>query len=83
MSEPILDPYVVWSNEHRAYWGPGRVGYTRSFNAAGRYSQEVAFEICRTSLPTAAHIGMVDALPIRVSDMNAFLEGGLIPPNVL
>lgn len=75
--------YVVWSNEHKAWWGPGRCGYTPHYNQAGRYSQDAAMEICRQSLPTALHIGIIDAIPVRVIDMGTFLDGAMIPPNVL
>ena len=77
------EPYVIWSNEHAAWWGPARCGYTIHFNEAGRYIQSVAFELCRSSLPTALNIGIIDAIPVRVSDMNAVFHGALIPPNVL
>ena len=31
--------YVIWSEEHGCWWGPGSHGYTRSLQAAGRYSK--------------------------------------------
>ena len=37
--------YVIWSEEHGAWWSPGRSGYTRSLSNAGRYSKEEAQEI--------------------------------------
>jgi hypothetical protein len=36
---------VIWSEEHGAWWAPGRSGYTRSLSNAGRYSKEEAQEI--------------------------------------
>ena len=40
------DPlYLVWSNEHRAWWAPDQRGYTRIIERAGRYQRDVAFEI--------------------------------------
>jgi hypothetical protein len=39
--------YVIWSEEHGAWWGPGRHGYTRSLKAAGRYGEAEAREIVR------------------------------------
>jgi hypothetical protein len=38
-------PYVIWSEEHLAWWGPGHHGYTRSLAKAGRYSKEAADHI--------------------------------------
>jgi hypothetical protein len=39
---PGFYPFVVWSFEHDAWWGPGRIGYTRDLAAAGRYSEAEA-----------------------------------------
>lgn len=39
--------WLVWSNEHRAYWRPNMAGYTTHAKAAGRYSEEDAIRICR------------------------------------
>lgn len=30
--------YVIWSNEHGAFWGHRRLGYVKSIDDAGRYS---------------------------------------------
>ena len=38
--------YLVWSNEHHAYWGPNKSGYTTSWLEAGRYTREEAAECC-------------------------------------
>jgi hypothetical protein len=39
------NPYVVWSIEHKAWWGPNHAGYTTSLDKAGRYSREDAVKI--------------------------------------
>ena len=39
--------YLIWSNEHGAWWGPGERGYVREIARAGRYSKEGAEMICR------------------------------------
>lgn len=44
MSEP---KWVIWSEEHGAWWAPGMLGYTRSLAAAGRYEREEAIAISR------------------------------------
>lgn len=41
------DLFIVWSNEHRAFWRPHRCGYTTHIEDAGRYSEEEAIAICR------------------------------------
>lgn len=37
--------YLVWSNEHRAWWAPNRLGYTSDIDNAGRYGRDEALEI--------------------------------------
>ncbi|MDB5597416.1 MAG: hypothetical protein JWM36_4377 [Hyphomicrobiales bacterium] len=39
--------YLVWSNEHRAWWRPNCAGYTIHSAAAGRYPRGEALSICR------------------------------------
>ena len=36
--------YLIWSNEHRAWWAPERQGYTQSVDRAGRYSRAEAMD---------------------------------------
>ena len=36
------DLYLIWSEEHGAWWKPGGIGYTRSIKLAGRYSRDRA-----------------------------------------
>lgn len=43
------DLWLVWSNEHRGWWSPGRVGYVQSRKAAGRYTYDDALEIVRSA----------------------------------
>ncbi len=35
-----MPEYLIWSNEHGAWWAPGECGYTTVYEAAGRYSVE-------------------------------------------
>lgn len=45
-----LNPqYLIWSNEHRAWWRPEKCGYTTHLAMAGRYSHDVAMKICRAA----------------------------------
>lgn len=48
-----LEPWIVWSNEHRAFWAPNRQGYTKAIEKAGRYSRDEAENICRYAAPRA------------------------------
>lgn len=46
--DPPVDPqWLIWSNEHRSWWGPYHSGYTTVIGEAGRYPKEVADRICR------------------------------------
>lgn len=38
--------YLIWSNEHEAWWGPGEYGYTNDYLEAGEYDQGRANAIC-------------------------------------
>lgn len=40
------DIYLIWSNEHRAWWKPNSLGYTTDIRAAGAYTRENALDIC-------------------------------------
>jgi hypothetical protein len=40
--------YLVWSNEHKAWWGKDRCGYTRIIANAGRYDRDEALNIAGT-----------------------------------
>jgi hypothetical protein len=39
--------WLVWSNEHKAWWGPDGIGYTKIRKDAGRYTRNEAIEICK------------------------------------
>ncbi len=38
--------WIVWSNEHIAWWGPNQRGYYVDIKSAGRYDYKTALEIC-------------------------------------
>ena len=41
------DTYLIWSNEHGAWWRPNAAGYTMRIEEAGRYSREEAISHSR------------------------------------
>jgi hypothetical protein len=45
-TEPL---YVIWSEEHGAWWRPGKTGYTRSLREAGCYSKAEAEAIVESA----------------------------------
>jgi hypothetical protein len=42
--------YLIWSFEHRAWWGPDECGYTEDLAQAGRYSADDAGRIVTGSI---------------------------------
>jgi hypothetical protein len=38
--------YLIWSNEHKAWWKPDHNGYTTNTGEAGRYQEREARFIC-------------------------------------
>lgn len=42
--------WLVWSNEHAAWWGPNRCHYYTDVSAAGRYTLEEAMEISKVRI---------------------------------
>jgi hypothetical protein len=38
--------WLIWSNEHEAWWRPNEYGYTRDIQQAGKYPIEDARRIC-------------------------------------
>mgnify|MGYP000882785802 CR=1 FL=1 len=47
MSEREMDAsWLVWSNEHEAWWGPNHRGYFTDVASAGRYTLKEANDIC-------------------------------------
>jgi len=71
--------YLVWSNEHRAWWQAGGYGYSFGLNQAGRFTRDQALAICRKAIPTAAHLGAIAEIPVRLSDVNEFLDKAVVP----
>jgi len=75
--------YLIWSNEHRAWWGPDSRGYVRGVKQAGSYSRKEALAICRLALGTGAHLGIFAELPVRLEDVDEFLTHQIVPRDLL
>lgn len=66
-----MDSYLIWSNEHRAWWRPNSSGYTVFIESAGRYSRD---EAVKKSRARDQHRGEpLPELPIREADLMAML----------
>lgn len=77
-----MDEYLIWSNEHRGWWGPNRCGYT-GLVGAGIYTRQDAIDICRDSIPSAMHCGVIAEIPVRRADLQEFMTGQMIPSQVM
>lgn len=42
-----MNQFLIWSNQHAAWWRPNRAGYTHVIDEAGRYDRTTAEEIVR------------------------------------
>lgn len=62
------DEYLVWSNEHRAWWRPKARGYTIYLKAAGRYTRDEAIMHSRARDQAD---GILPELPVRLADVLA------------
>lgn len=77
------EDYLIWSNEHRSWWGHARRGYSKGIKDAGRYSREQAIDICRSDIPQASHVGLIAEVPVREADLFEFLEGQMLPSAIV
>lgn len=76
------DLYLVWSNEHRAWWRSNLLGYSTGFAEAGRYSRQEALDICRQAILSAPHVGTIAEIPVRLADVVSFLDGQKVPREI-
>lgn len=67
MSTPQV--WLVWSNEHAAWWKVGDRGYTHSMVEAARYTREDALARCHKMGPWK-HPGIPDEVAVVAPDEN-------------
>lgn len=70
--------FLLWSNKHRMWWGPNRVGYTIIPAEAGRYTEAEAVECVVRS----AHHGRLDQVTCMVAapdNWNDVIEQAMEP----
>jgi hypothetical protein len=83
MNESKSDKYLIWSNEHKAWWRADHCGYSPALNNAGNYTREEAIGICKRALPTAMHVGLISEIPVRLADVIDVLHDEMVPGVVL
>lgn len=70
--------YLVWSNQHRAWWRPNSAGYTKSVVAAGVYSRGEALSISHDGRDGwTGDTGVPDELPVCIDDLPRPLRDAL------
>jgi hypothetical protein len=72
--EPTLGTggdYLIWSNEHGGWWGPGGWGYVLDWHHAGRYTRVDALTICHKALRGSID-GIPNELPVLFVDVEVF-----------
>lgn len=80
---PIPADYLIWSNEHRAWWRANRCGYATGLDQAGRYTRQEALDICRDAIPSAMHLSGIAEIPVRLRDIRDFTAGELLPSAIV
>jgi len=68
----MSEEYVVWSNEHSAWWRPQECGYTTMLEAAGRYSRDDALGICIGARGGRRHNRNPSEVPVLYADAVLF-----------
>lgn len=68
----MTNEYLVWSNEHSAWWGPNNAGYYGSIEAAGRYSREDALKICIDARGGRRYNQNPSEMPVILADAELF-----------
>ena len=58
----MTDTYLIWSNEHNAWWGPREAGYVTQVLCAGVYTRERAEQIERRSAPDEVAVPLSEAI---------------------
>lgn len=66
--------YLIWSNEHNAWWRAGRAGYTRELDAAGRYGRDEAIKQCAWGRDGWGSREIPSELPVSEADADECLE---------
>lgn len=75
--KPERADYLVWSNEHRAWWRANSQGYARSILEAGRYTRAEAVDIADKSRNGWKLDGRPDEIAVAIADLPAPIRAAL------
>jgi hypothetical protein len=76
-ADEVTEAYVVWSNEHRAWWGPNHCGYTTHLARAGRYTRDDALSIAKSARNGWSPEGNPDEIALPLADAEFCLPSSL------
>jgi hypothetical protein len=65
--------WLIWSNEHGAWWRPQASGYTRNIGEAGRYTKEFADDVCSEA---NWQPGVINEVAVQAPGVGIEREGG-------
>jgi len=63
--------YLIWSNQHRAWWKANSMGYAVDIIHAGIYSHAATMDICTGANIAYSGKKPPDELPVRIADLPA------------
>lgn len=63
------EQYLIWSNEHSAWWRSDSLGYTKVLEKAGKYPRSAALMICATARAGFKDSGIPSEIPVRWDDV--------------
>ena len=66
----MMSEYLIWSNEHRAWWKPSSQGYTTELSRAGRYSRDEAISICANARDRWGAKSIPSEIPVVARDVH-------------
>ena len=59
------EKFLIWSHEHRQWWGPNRGGYTPHVEMAGRYDEAEAGFIVVGVIPPGIEVAVYESIAKR------------------
>ena len=72
LSSNSEEKYLVWSNEHKCWWGPNHAGYVSRLADAGRYTREDAIKICVKARGGRQFNSNPSEVPLLLADAEVF-----------